>query len=345
MKKCKGCGIELQNSNNKIPGYTVNLEQDYCQRCFRLTHYGDVEKLAEENIDNNEITSIYSEYSDKLFVLIVDSFDALILDKDDLLNYFHNNKLLLIINKIDLLPRNVNDDKLEDLFINVLNKCYNSNIVNCLLTYKNDPSFNELFFNTLNNIKCKECVFVGRVNAGKTTIINKLINSNDLTVSTYPGTTVKENIINYNDFTFVDTPGLIDERSFINKLDKKLLKYLVPNKCVKPQIYQLYEPQSYFVEGLIRIDISPKKDSSISFYIKNELNVHRTKQSNGDNYIDKHGKEYKLNLLDFTENAYKGIDDKSFYIKGLGYIRIKGLSDVKIFVDKDIEIYECEVKL
>ena len=42
MKKCKGCGAPIQNKDPKMAGYSVNLEQDYCQRCFRLTHYGDL---------------------------------------------------------------------------------------------------------------------------------------------------------------------------------------------------------------------------------------------------------------------------------------------------------------
>lgn len=345
MKKCKGCGILLQDKDIKLPGYTVNLEQDYCQRCFRLTHYGDVDKLEEETIDNTKIIDIYNEYSKELFVLIIDSFDALILDNDDLLDIFKDKKLLIVINKIDLLPRSVKDDKLEDLFKNVLNKCDTSNVIGCLLTYKNDQTFNDLFFETLDELKVNKCVFVGRVNAGKTTIINILLNSSDLTVSTYPGTTVNENIIEYDNYTFIDTPGLIDENSFINKLDKKLLKYLVPNKCVKPQIYQLYEPQSYLIEGLIRIDIIPKKESSISFFIKNELEPHRTKMENADNYIKNHSDEFKLKLLDFKENSFNNVKDESFYFKGLGYIRIKGSSDVKIFIDNDIQMYRCGVKL
>ena len=41
-KCCKGCGIVLQNEDDKALGYVPNLEADYCQRCFRIRHYGDV---------------------------------------------------------------------------------------------------------------------------------------------------------------------------------------------------------------------------------------------------------------------------------------------------------------
>ena len=36
MSKCKGCGIDLQDKDKQAVGYVIDLNQDYCQRCFRL---------------------------------------------------------------------------------------------------------------------------------------------------------------------------------------------------------------------------------------------------------------------------------------------------------------------
>ena len=52
MKKCKGCGAPIQNKDPKMTGYSINLEQDYCQRCFRLTHYGDLGLLKLKEVHN-----------------------------------------------------------------------------------------------------------------------------------------------------------------------------------------------------------------------------------------------------------------------------------------------------
>ena len=113
MKKCKGCGAPIQNKDPKMTGYSVNLEQDYCQRCFRLTHYGDLGLLKLKEVHNDEVYEIYRENRDALFVLIVEAFDALILNIDDLLSHFKDFKVLLIINKIDLLPSNITENKIE----------------------------------------------------------------------------------------------------------------------------------------------------------------------------------------------------------------------------------------
>ena len=58
MKKCKGCGAPIQNKDPKMAGYSVNLEQDYCQRCFRLTHYGDLGLLKLKEVHNDEVYEI-----------------------------------------------------------------------------------------------------------------------------------------------------------------------------------------------------------------------------------------------------------------------------------------------
>jgi hypothetical protein len=38
-KKCKGCGMYLSSNPNDL-AYTPDLKLPYCQRCFRLKHYG-----------------------------------------------------------------------------------------------------------------------------------------------------------------------------------------------------------------------------------------------------------------------------------------------------------------
>lgn len=345
MKKCKGCGQILQNIDPNSSGYVLKENQDYCQRCFRLIHYGDINKLAKEKIDNKEIINTYKNFKDDIFVLIVDGFDALVLDLDNLLDNFKDYKVILVVNKIDLLPKLVKDDKLEDLYTNILKGCKTNNLINCLLTYKEDTNFNDLFFETISDLDNKRFVFAGRANAGKSTIINKLLKDNVLTTSTYPGTTVKVNEIKLDEYTFIDTPGLIDDTSFVSYIDSKKLKYLCPNKCIKPKVYQLYEEQSYIVEGLLRIDIKPKKQSSISFVINNELEPHRTKLSNAEEFIKKHEKDFRLKLLPLKPYRINNNDFVSLYIKGLGYIKIKGKVDITVFVNDKIKVYRCEVNI
>ena len=39
MSKCVGCGISMQDSNKNALGYTPNIDNKYCERCFKTIHY------------------------------------------------------------------------------------------------------------------------------------------------------------------------------------------------------------------------------------------------------------------------------------------------------------------
>ncbi|MBP5279176.1 MAG: 50S ribosome-binding GTPase [Erysipelotrichaceae bacterium] len=215
MRKCKGCGIQLQDREKGLPGYVVDLEQDYCQRCFRLSHYGDTTHFKSNHVSNEKIYEIYSRYRNSLFVIIIDVLDALVLKDDDLLDVFRDYRTLLIINKTDLLPENVNEKKIDNMFSKMvfdLNKKYR-NIKAALLSNKFESKFNEQFFNIIDDLGETSIVFAGRANAGKSSLINKLLHNNDLTTSMYPGTTLDEVSISYKNYRFIDTPGLVDVHS------------------------------------------------------------------------------------------------------------------------------------
>ena len=65
--------------------------------------------------------------------------------------------------------------------------------------------------------KIKLC-FIGNPNVGKSTLINRLLNSNQLQTSKYPGTTkeiIEKKIIwNEKEFVFLDTAGVYRKKNF-----------------------------------------------------------------------------------------------------------------------------------
>ena len=249
---------------------------------------------------------------------------------------------MLIINKIDLLPKNINDNKISDLYLEVLKKCNN---INCLLTYKNDTTFNDLFFEILEESGMSKVVFAGRAHVGKSSLINKLIENQELTTSIYPGTTLKVNEITYKDYLFIDTAGLIDDESFLSHLDNKNIKKLLPLKTIKRQIFQLYENQSYVINGLLKFDVLPKGNASIEFMVENNLIIHRTKLENSERYFKNNCLKDPLRLLPLKANEFDLDGIKLFYLKGLGLIKVKGSGKVVVNVNDRIKIYTSEVNL
>ena len=39
IKKCTGCGITLQTEDINKEGYTENIDNELCLRCFKLKNY------------------------------------------------------------------------------------------------------------------------------------------------------------------------------------------------------------------------------------------------------------------------------------------------------------------
>lgn len=345
MKKCIGCGVVLQDVDPNKKGYVKNIEQDYCQRCFRLTHYNDLVIDMKDDILREDVLKELSKINDSLFVLVVDILNIEASLKEDLIDTLKNKDVLLVINKYDILPKNANIEKiLKYIELLVLSKMKGIKVCDVLLTQKFDPTFKELFFESVDNTAYKNILFIGNVNAGKSTIVNKLIGDESLTVSRYPSTTLEFNEIKLGDYKLIDSPGLIDNSNLIMKVDQTNLKKILITSMIKPLVYQLYEEQSYFVDGILRLDVKNKaKNASIIFYMNPLLNVHRTKTINADKYEINHLNDYELHWHNkMTKTFIFDECSNELVINGLGVIAFKGIKEVKITCEENIEIDKRE---
>ena len=117
----------------------------------------------------------------------------------------------------------------------------------------------------------------------------------------------------------------------------------MPRKSLNVKNYQFYETQSYYIEGLLRIDILNEVKGNISFYINDALNIHRTKLDNSDNYYSKNKKyiKYKVDLNNKLELDLK--EDKMLFIKGLGIIKLSKDAKYLIHHYNKVNLYLSEV--
>ena len=347
MKKCKGCGAVLQTEKPERNGYVVDIAQDYCQRCFRLIHYDDTTHFKADDLSNSRIYEIYKKHKDVLFVVIIDLFDVFCLEQDSLLEQFADYDMGLILNKTDILPENVSDDKLEKIFTNLIKKLRNRypKIKAAIMTNCYEQDFNEKFMETVKETGHDRIVFAGRANAGKSTLINKLLHEDVLTTSIYPGTTLNESVIELNDLTFIDTPGLLDEESYATYLDLKMNKIIKINRPIKPQIFQLDSSQSYFYEGLLRVDVKPKEKASIIFYVCNDIRIHRSSSDKADRYYLNNKNSFRLNAS-MKQIVKKKLKEKQlFVLKGLGMFKVAGECNITLHMHPNVKLYESEVDI
>lgn len=318
MSKCIGCGVILQNKDKEELGYTTNLENKLCERCFRIRNYNDYKFIIKDNNDYINILNDISKTND-LVVLVVDLFN---ISKNlyEISKYIKND-ILLVLSKRDILPKSCYDKKFIEYFNN-----YNLNIIDTVVISSNKNYNLDILYDKINTYKKSDRVYVvGFTNSGKSTLINKIIyNYSNLdtviTTSNLPSTTIDSIEIKVDDnLTLIDTPGLLDLGDISNDIDSKTLKHIIPTKEIKPITYQIKNKQTIIIEDLVRIDL--ESNNNITIYMSNTLNIKR---------VYKETNELK-NLKKHQLHVY---NDSDIVIQGLGFIKFTNKADITIYVDK-----------
>lgn len=312
IKKCTGCGVELTTEKNKL-GFTNSLESNLCMRCFNIKNYNKYEKVKQlENIPT--IIKEIKETSD-IILFVVDIFNLSEKVKE-IINYLNNN-VILCITKYDLIE--IDENKiLNYLDIDCLGKI--------VISSKNNYNLDNLMNLINNNKKSKNVYLIGYTNAGKSTLINKIIknysaNNYNLTTSVLPSTTLDFVKVKISDnLTLIDTPGIIIN-NIIDYLDEKTIKKIIPKVRIKPQIYQIKNEQIIMIDDFLGVKIKPY--NTIVFYGANNLKYTRYYKD-----VDTNLKTKKVHVPDNSE----------LVINGYGIIKVKKQTDLVLYLIENIDI-------
>ncbi|MCM3324598.1 ribosome biogenesis GTPase YqeH [Cytobacillus kochii] len=337
---CIGCGVHIQTEHPNEIGYAPNSalkkEEIICQRCFRLKHYNEVQDVSLTDDDFLKILNGLGN-KDALIVKIVDIFDFNGSWLPGLHRFVGNNKVLLVGNKVDLLPKSVNHNKLihwmkqqakelglkpEDVF---------------LVSAAKGQQMKEIAAEIDRYRKGKDVYIVGCTNVGKSTFVNRIIKEvtgegDIITTSHFPGTTLDMIEIPLEDGkALIDTPGIINHHQMAHYIDKRDLKIITPKKEIKPKVYQLNDGQTLYFGGLSRFDFIHGDRTSFICHFSNEIQIHRTKLEKADELYEKHAGEMltpprKDELDEFPElirHEFIIKEDKTDVVySGLGWITV-----------------------
>ena len=323
-KKCLGCGVKLQSDNILNIGYTPNLENDYCMRCFKVKNYGISESITSNKEDYLNILKSIKKTKD-LVLYIVDILN-LPSDITEITNYLDND-IFLVLNKRDVLPKSIKDEKI----ISYLKEISNFKDYFIVSTF-NNLGMDDLYKKVLKNKKSREVYLVGETNAGKSSLINKIISNYSegepvLTTSNMPETTLDKIKIEINNkLTLVDTPGIVDKQNIIEQLDSKYYKLLNTKKEIKPRTYQINKNTSLLIGDFLRIDYLEGDKNSFTFYIPNSIPI----------------KRINIRRNNLKDLAYQEINMKfheDLVIYGLGFIKIVLPCKVGLSLDKNVKTF------
>ena len=309
-KKCLGCGATLQSSDNTKMGYIkedIILKANYCERCFKITHYNENLIMPLDNINDTLIKEVNKKAKYVFFLVDFLNLSQEIIDTYEMIKC----PKTLIISKLDIIPKSIKTRNIKE----AIKRIYNVREDIIFISSKNKTNM-RLIYKILDDFKCKEAYLLGYTNAGKSTLINNLCIDNNLanniiTTSLIPNTTLDFIKIKLNEeLTIIDSPGFMLNNNLYELNDFNLIKKVVPKVFLKPRTYQLKENCGIVIEN--KYFIYTDKGNSFTCYFSNQVEI---------------GKVFKKEL-DFTSITCH--ENSDLIIKSLGFINIKQECEIKI---------------
>jgi ribosome biogenesis GTPase YqeH len=292
--------VEIQTERPNELGYApksaLEKEAIICQRCFRLKHYNEVQDVSLTDDDFLKILNGIGQ-TDGLVVKVVDIFDFNGSWLPGLHRFVGNNKVLLVGNKADLLPKSIKKNKLIHWMKREAKELGLKSVDVFLMSAQKGQGIREIAEAIEHYREGKDVYVVGCTNVGKSTFINAIIKEvtgekDIITTSQYPGTTLDMiDIPLDNGASLYDTPGIINHHQMAHYVDKRDLKLISPKKEIKPKVYQLNEGQTLYFGGLARLDYVQGGRKSLTCYVSNDLHIHRTKLEKADELYEKQAGE------------------------------------------------------
>ncbi len=318
IKKCMGCGALLQTKNKSEVGYInkkVLEKSDYCERCFKIMHYGEA-SLIDKKIDQTTLIKEINKTKYPVIYLV----DLLTLTKEklDVINILENN-VYLVLTKKDLLPKSVKDKKIISYIESRYENIKNIFIVSSAKMYNIDKLLDKL-----KSDKVKSIYVIGFSNSGKSSLINSFLKSigkiSNITTSVVPNTTTENINISLSDnLTIIDTPGFINEKDITNFIDINEYKNLIPKKEIKPKIYVLKPGFMLLINNILRIENNTLEKQNLIFYLNNNLEYKKMKA------------EKNKNLKNLQKEEITLESTKDIVIEGLGFIKTPINGSVTIY--------------
>lgn len=345
---CQGCGVKIQTTHPGQLGYTpkaaLNREELFCQRCFRMTHYNETQDVTMSDDDFLKMVSQISE-ANGLIVHIVDLFDVNGSFVSSLPRIVGDQPILLVGNKLDLLPKSTNERKLSQ-WLRSIAKDAAVKVTDVSLISSVKGHGIEALMNQIERYRDGRDVYVvGTTNVGKSTFINRVIKQalgvqDIITTSYFPGTTLGFIEIPLDDDTYlIDTPGIVNKDQIVHYVSKQDLKRIIPQKEIKPRVYQLNSGQTLFVGGLARLDFIKGEKHSFVCYFSNQIPIHRTKLDNAEHLYDNHLGTLLSPPDEETLRQLPPLTEQSFRIpKGRTDIVYPGLGWISIVTEKEITV-------
>jgi len=229
---------------------------------------------------------------------IVDVFDF----DGSFIDHFHRfaggNPVVLLVNKIDLLPDDVSFVRIEKWIRTEARHRGLEPVAVHLVSAHSGLNLKKVA-ESIESLRGDRDLFImGQSNVGKSSLVNRLwpllnkqsVGKPAVTVSQVPGTTVATIGMPFPDgHVFYDTPGIMAEEGLTRVLSMEDYLRSQPKKRVTPRLQGVPVGSTLFIGGFARIDyLAGPPHVNLVVYASPEVKLTRVRTEEADLFYDRH---------------------------------------------------------
>ena len=326
---CKGCGAKLQVTDPKFMGYALSLENDFCQSCFRLKNYG-------ESHDHFHPEDLPILEKDALIVMVSSILNLDMLFEYPVYRYQSEGIFVYLINQMDLLPKQTNTDLLLE---NVIKKAKDLRVpyLDIIMMSAKNLSDIENLKSYLSEFKQQHIYLIGVQNSGKTTIFKALTDNKDALAFKKAGLTQEPLYHKMDHQVLWDMPGLFQKGYIHEFLPYDTYKKIIPDKELKPKIYQMKKDQTLIIEGLVSVSVS--KPTSLVLYLDSKIQIHKTNITRVKELFNEKEKHFSIVVDDYEKKVFRVSEGKQqITLADFGFIHLDGPNTIELYQPKGLHI-------
>lgn len=370
--RCYHCGAILQCENENEKGYIIPeslhratpIQIIYCDRCFETMKAFNNSEL-EQKVDQEVLKILDDAFAtDALIIWVVDLFSFNGTLNSEIAKKVKKLNVIVVGNKRDLFPVNVKDESLVE-YLNATFNAYGIKPKSVrLLGATNKIDSKELIDSMNTARKGHDVYMIGNSTSGKTSIINRAMKgfenktTRQIKTITYPGTSVNvlEIPLSRSSF-FYELPGISQTTSATGKLEKDVVRQIVPKKAVKFITRTMSAGDALMVGSLAAFEIIKGKTTNYRFYSAEGVETRKVQSKKLDDYINENNirrfarpvSERLVSFLDYDMFEYAMENDKKWHdiaIEGLGWLSFIAQGQmIRVRLPKGVALKESIAKI
>ena len=371
LQRCYHCGALLQTEDPSKEGYiSPDIIEKYpeglllCNNCYKTEKFSN---NPQEATFDEDYTTILKEIHAKksLVVYVVDlfSFEGSFINK--IIELLDGVDVLVVANKRDLLPPDVNDDELKEYVAHRLRVAKFKVVDTVITSTSNGYNLNEMFNLITKYSNERDVYFVGASTSGKSALISEFLkqylnNTSKMIVTyTFDKTHLRGIRIPITNKTYIyETPGTSIDNSILSKVERPVFNAITPKKTVEAKKMSLTKDTCLLFGSLACIEMLSKEKTQTYVYTSNKVEVKAHKSIVGDNskYIAnvfskgslKPASEKIKSIKDFDVYEFQITEEggRDIGILGLGWINFNGnKQSFRVYVPKGVYVYTTRSKI